>query len=384
MQATPRISAALIVKNEAALLARCLESIRDSVDEIIIVDTGSQDGTQAIARRYTNRVFDFAWQNDFAAARQYAFDQASGDWVFWIDADDVLLHADQIRTSVQNAGAGVHCLWWKYVYSSDSYGNPTCEFWRERCVRHDQSFRWVGRVHEYLSNPQPHQSLHDPAVVVLHQRPAERNAGNLRRNLALLLEEYTQAPEQATTRQLLYLGNEYASLGDAKQAIGYFERYLRASTWADEKYLVQVQIAALQRQSERYEQAIDSDLQALKICPHWPDAYYGLARSYYALRDWHRVIHWSEVGRAMPQPQTSQIINPMEYRYAWIIYYTNALYQIGEIGEAQQWTRYALGICPADPQHQHNLRFFEQALAPQQPWIEMYSMPRGAQNTITV
>ena len=84
------ISLCMIVKNEEAVLARCLDSVRDAVDEIVIVDTGSTDRTKEIARGYTEKVFDFEWIDDFSAARNYAYAQATMDYQMWLDADDVL------------------------------------------------------------------------------------------------------------------------------------------------------------------------------------------------------------------------------------------------------------------------------------------------------
>src|SRR5687768_4760658 len=91
------VSVALIVKNEERVLGRCLKSLRGAVDEIVVVDTGSEDGTKRIAQRYTDKIYDFDWREDFAAARQFAFDRATSDWVAWVDADDVVLEADRIK-----------------------------------------------------------------------------------------------------------------------------------------------------------------------------------------------------------------------------------------------------------------------------------------------
>ena len=88
------ISLCMIVRNEEKVLARCLESVRGCVDEIIIVDTGSSDGTKEIAARFTDKIYDFEWIDDFSAARNYSFEQATGDYLLWLDADDVLLPAD--------------------------------------------------------------------------------------------------------------------------------------------------------------------------------------------------------------------------------------------------------------------------------------------------
>ncbi len=84
----PRISATLIVRNEAAVIADCLRALAPVTDEIVVVDTGSRNATRQIALDYGARVFDFPWRNDFAAARNYALDRAIGDWALYIDADE--------------------------------------------------------------------------------------------------------------------------------------------------------------------------------------------------------------------------------------------------------------------------------------------------------
>lgn len=83
-----RISLTMIVRNGSAHLADCLESVKDKVDEIIIVDTGSTDDTFSIAQRYTPHVYSFSWHNDFSAARNFAIEHASGDWILALDADE--------------------------------------------------------------------------------------------------------------------------------------------------------------------------------------------------------------------------------------------------------------------------------------------------------
>ena len=89
------ISLCMIVKNEEDVLERCLSSVSDLVDEIIVVDTGSTDSSREIAARFTEKVFDFPWRDDFAAARNESFSHASMDYCMWLDADDVLLESDR-------------------------------------------------------------------------------------------------------------------------------------------------------------------------------------------------------------------------------------------------------------------------------------------------
>src|SRR5262249_4480308 len=84
----PRVSLCMIVRNEEANIADCLETVRNIVDEIVIVDTGSTDATKSIAERFGARLFDFPWIDSFAAARNESLRHARCEWIFWMDADD--------------------------------------------------------------------------------------------------------------------------------------------------------------------------------------------------------------------------------------------------------------------------------------------------------
>jgi glycosyltransferase involved in cell wall biosynthesis len=84
------ISLCMIVKNEEQNLSRCLGSVKGKVDEIVIVDTGSTDNTKEIAKEYTDKIFDFEWCDDFAAARNFSINMAENDWVLILDADEVV------------------------------------------------------------------------------------------------------------------------------------------------------------------------------------------------------------------------------------------------------------------------------------------------------
>ena len=94
---TPTLSLCMIVKNEAAYLAQCLSSLKPVVDEMIVVDTGSDDQTRSIAAAFGARVYEFDWIDDFAAARNYSLAQANGDWVLVLDADEVIATQDYGR-----------------------------------------------------------------------------------------------------------------------------------------------------------------------------------------------------------------------------------------------------------------------------------------------
>ena len=85
-----RISLCMIVRQEEKALERCLEGIADAVEEIVIVDMGSTDRTKEIARQFTDKIYDFPWVDDFAAARNFAFSKGTGEYLLWMDAADIL------------------------------------------------------------------------------------------------------------------------------------------------------------------------------------------------------------------------------------------------------------------------------------------------------
>jgi len=104
----PRVSLCIIVKNEAHNLRDCVAPVADSVGDIVVVDTGSTDGTVEIARGLGARVFSFAWVDSFAAARNESLRHAVGDWVLWLDADD---RVDEVNRGEcgDAACAGIDC-----------------------------------------------------------------------------------------------------------------------------------------------------------------------------------------------------------------------------------------------------------------------------------
>ena len=102
------VSLCMITKNEEMHLARCLRSLKPIADEIIVVDTGSEDRSREIAKAFGARVFDYNWNEDFAEARNFSLAQAGGDWILVMDADEVISHLDYayFKTLVKQNGAG--------------------------------------------------------------------------------------------------------------------------------------------------------------------------------------------------------------------------------------------------------------------------------------
>jgi tetratricopeptide (TPR) repeat protein len=113
-----------------------------------------------------------------------------------------------------------------------------------------------------------------------------------------------------------------------------------------------------------YEYALYAGHRALRLIPRWSLAYFSIAETCYYRKRWRDVIDWVERGRKRVPPATVCIVNPMDWRFHWMIHYTNALFHSGRIGDALAWTRQALEIRPQDSQHLANLRWFEDRVTP--------------------
>ena len=147
----PTISLCMIVKNEEAVLARCLDSIADLMDEIIIVDTGSTDGTKDIALQYTSKVYDFKWRSDFSAARNYSFSKANMDYIYVADADEVLdaENHDRFLRLKSVLLPEIELVQMKYVTQSefDTVLNVQKEL-RPKLFKRLRTFTWIDPIHE--------------------------------------------------------------------------------------------------------------------------------------------------------------------------------------------------------------------------------------------
>lgn len=172
----PTISMCMIVKNEAALLERCLTSYRGLFDEIIIVDTGSEDDTKAIAARFTSHIYDYQWIGDFAAARNFAFSKASCDYIFSADADEVL--DDTNRSAFLKLKKAllpeIEIVQMKYVNSSDFNTVYNCrKEYRPKLFKRQRTFTWISPVHETIRLT---PVIFDSDIEILHM-PSASHAG---------------------------------------------------------------------------------------------------------------------------------------------------------------------------------------------------------------
>ncbi len=204
------ISLCMIVKNEEKILERCLDSVADLVDEIVIADTGSTDATKEIARRYTEKVYDFPWTDDFSAARNFVFSRATREYIYSADADEVLSpeNRERFRLLKETLLPEVEIVQMKYanqlqfntVYNYD-------EEYRPKLFKRKRDFVWEAPIHETV---RLEPVIYDSDIVITHL-PQESHAN---RDLANFQKHWRQGyrlPKRLLgmyARELLIAGDE--------------------------------------------------------------------------------------------------------------------------------------------------------------------------------
>ncbi len=148
----PSISVCMIVKNEEENLERCLKSLYDLTDEVVIVDTGSTDRTKEIAAKYTSRIYDFDWIDDFSAARNFAFKKASMEYIYSADADEVLDEENRkkFRQLKENLLPEIEIVQMLYVEKGISTVMNEEKELRPKLFKRERTFSWVDPIHETI------------------------------------------------------------------------------------------------------------------------------------------------------------------------------------------------------------------------------------------
>lgn len=224
-------SICMIVRDEELVLRRCLNSVKEIADEIIIVDTGSVDSTKHIALEYTNKVYDFQWIDDFAAARNYSFQFATMDYILWIDADDTIdsSNIEKLKTLKKNLTLDTEVVMLKYVTEQDENHNPLFFYYRERIIKNNHKHYWKGAVHEAIM-PKGKIIYEDISIFHHKLKPCDSH-----RNLNIY-QKLIQQDAKLTTRDLYYYGRELFYHSQYSNAISIFKKFLKKQNgWIENK-----------------------------------------------------------------------------------------------------------------------------------------------------
>lgn len=287
----PRISCVMIVKNEEVFLEKCLLSIKDWVDEIIIVDTGSDDETVNIARRFTEKIYFHAWEGSFSKARNDAARHATGDWIFIIDGDEELIagNGPKLREAIKTAGpADAFLITTVSIYGG---GHKTARHNSERLFRNNGIIHYESIVHNRVvgctcTKPTKIEIMHYGYNV-----DSKKANEKFIRTETLLKKQISESPDKPLPHH--YLGTSYLAKGAFRECIVESEKAIElAENISDDHptYLWSHQNAAMSYfYLGEIEKAKKHALRTLEKFAGYMDSYYTLTLIAGEQEDWEAV-----------------------------------------------------------------------------------------------
>lgn len=223
------LSLCMIVKDEEEMLPQCLAAVRDAVDEIIVVDTGSTDRTVEIAEEFGAKVIDFPWTGSFSDARNVSFDAATCDWMMFLDADEVLVEgeAEKLRALTGRTWAeAIYLVEQNYTGAADEGTSVTHN--ALRVFRNRPEYRFTGRLHEQIAHTLPGylpERTETSTVRLEHYgylTSVRESKDKSRRNLELLERQSEEGVDTAFHHY--NLGTEYFGLSEVSRALHHYEQ----------------------------------------------------------------------------------------------------------------------------------------------------------------
>jgi len=316
----------MIVRNEARVIERCLNSVKKFIDHWVIVDTGSADGTQGLIRQCLRNVpgelLERPWI-DFAHNRSEALEFARGksDYVFVIDADELLV-ADDGFTLPQLT----HDAYYLKISSSP------VTFWRAQLIRNMPGWLYESAVHEYLAGPltATYERLHGLWIDSRNDGWRAAQPGVYQNDAEQLLRAQKEAPNDS--RILFHLGQSYVAAGDLESALEYYQRCAATSGWPEEKWIALFQIAEIKNQLQReWPEVLAAYLDAYQYRPTRAEPLYRIAFYYRWAMSFHLAHMFLQQALAIPYPQDDILfVEERLYRYVIKMALATCCYELGQ------------------------------------------------------
>ena len=318
----------MICKNEQSNIGILLDQVCPILEEVVVVDTGSTDGTLEILaekqKQYPNLIIDhFTWIKDFAAARNYSFSRATQEFVFWLDGDDQL-NPGELKHFKENYlnDTSIDCWILDYIYSRYPNGEPQTILGRERFVRRSRNPKWIGAIHETIEISNLVTRSYDRLKVIHHQ---QGKTIDYNRNVEILASEFEKNPDDPRTAY--YYGKELFDRVDPRglEILRHFISLAEKKwTWYDDHCNALARLAFDDIVNNKFTEALNKadkiyhlDSSRLRAEGYW---IYGRVEQ--KLKNYKVAIRWFE--RCLDgQPPTPAVVN-REY-YTW-----NPAYQISE------------------------------------------------------
>lgn len=351
----PTISLCMIVKNEEKTLARCLDCVHGIADEIVIADTGSTDGTKEIAQKYTDRIYDYQWSDDFSAARNFSYEKATMDYILWLDADDVLLEIDRDRFMhlKKVLDENIDAVMMRYNIEFDSYGNPAFSYYRERLTKRSCGFRWTEPVHECL---EVGGNIINSDICITHKKIGETEKG---RNL-LIYDKLLSEGKGLSPRGQYYYARELMENGKINEAIERFSLFLLGEKgWTEDNINACCELAQCYKILNQPGLALTSLLNSFKYDVPRAESCCRIGYLFLDEKEYQKAAFWFTLAVTVRAPENGWGFMHSDYS-DYIPYMELAVCydRLGEKEKAEAYNNRAGEIKPDSPEFLFNKKYF--------------------------
>ena len=345
----------MIVKNEAALLLRCLQSIRSVADEIVVVDTGSTDATIDIAEQCGARVVKTQWKDDFSEARNVSLRHATGSWILWLDADDLVpAHSlpliDTLKKQVADRVLG-------FTIRNERPGNTGTEFIQARMFPNRKDIFFERAIHEQMMPSALRLGLrmvtHADVVIEHHgyadPQTLKKKAG---RNVKLLLQEYQRSGPD--TVMAVEIADSYQLMEEYVEAQRWYRAVLSIPRCSEETPTLAghawVGLGTISNRSGEYGTAIESYKQALALSPWRSDVLYNMAVALELLGEPHQALSCLEQVLTI-EPRPGQVgVDFRAARLKSLLRMTRLLAELNRMEDAERVCNEMIAAYPGRPE----------------------------------
>lgn len=338
---------------EATQLERCLGSVANFVDEIVITITGQNEQVEKVCKKFHTRVSHFDWIDDFSVARTFNFNQTQAEWILWLDADDTLDNGKNLKPLIAQAEANkVGAFFVLYKYGFDTNGNCIDQHWKINLVKNNGAMKWEAAIHEDLLGTAKIARTQD--IVRVHHDTENRIVKSWERNERILLKEHEKKPQDP--RPIFYLGRTALYGGKYQEAVDYLQEYLGMSGWDDERYEANLLIGEALMKTDQWDEALLTYNQAILEKEVAPDAYYHKGVCYMHKEDWNAALYNFQFSLNLPTNE-STMLNPMIWTRDVYTAIGECYLNLGKLKDSVYSFQLALKADPQNKELLENVKF---------------------------
>ena len=364
-----------IIAREDPHIEECIKSFWQNVNEVCVIVTSDLDvQTCRTLERLKGRaapcklVYEsFTGCNDrndqivdFSAARNKCISLATQPYICWVDSDDIITGSEGFAALCQTYSEMAQDIGvlFPYAYSFSQDGVCTCMHYRERLVRNNQSFSFLGAVHEVLAPTPGHNPMmfKNDHIKWKHMRQFSSKPQETGRNLRILQKYFADGGNDV--RNKYYIGLEYSNVGDNVSATKYLEEYVLESKWSDEKAFALDRLCSVAISNKDYDKGLEYAFQLLKTKYNWFEAYNNICKMYYYKEQWAECVHYADIALNQPPTDTLLFVNQME-RFSIHEYLNVALNHLGLYEQAISSCKEGLVGLPSSAYLSSNLLAYE-------------------------